>query len=141
MPAVRPFDDPASWLLAANGPGERRLSAPSNVGPHAARSGLLLGLLVVVALVETDVLGPAWPSRAVNIHSVERLADHVHVVNVGAGESNGEGNSLSVYEYVAFGAELGTIGWIGPGEVPPFGAFTLALSRDVQSHSIPTLSS
>lgn len=109
--------------------------------PDTARASLQLRLLVIVALVEADILRPSWPSRAANIHGVEGLADHVHVMHVGAGESNGERDSLSVYEDVAFGAEFGAIGRIGPSEVPPFGALTLALSRDVQSHSMPTFPS
>ena len=72
---------------------------------------------------------------------VERFADHVHVVHVGAGQRDGKRDALPVGQDVPFGAEFCAIGRAGAREVPPFGAFTLALSIDAQSHSMPTLSS
>jgi hypothetical protein len=139
VPAVGPFDNPASWLFSADWANEGGLAAPPNVRPDAAGPSFLFGLLVVVTFVEADVLRPARPSGTTNGHRVEGLSDHMHVVDVGARESNGEGDSLAVYEDVALGSKLGAIGRIGPCEVPPFGDFTLALSRDAQSHSMPTL--
>jgi hypothetical protein len=66
---------------------------------------------------------------------IERLATHVFVVNIGAGESHSQRDALAIGQDMPFGAELGAIGGVGACEVPPFGALMLALSSEVQSHS------
>jgi len=140
VPAVGSFDDPTARLLA-NRARECRLASTTDMRSDTSSTGLLLGFLVVIALVEAQILRTPWPARSADVHGVECLADHVHVVDVGTGQRDGKGDSLAVYESMALGAQFGAIGWIGSREVPPFGAFTLALSRDVQSHSMPTLPS
>ena len=66
---------------------------------------------------------------------IERLATHVFVVNIGAGESHSQRDALAIGQDMPCGAELGAIGGVGACEVPPFGALMLALSSEVQSHS------
>jgi len=141
VPAIGAFHDPPPWLFPANRSSEGGFAASSNVRFDATGASLLLGFLVVVALVETDVLGTPRSTRSADIHGVQGLTHHVHVVDVGAGQCDGQRNALTIYEDVALGAELCAIGRIGSRELPPLGAFTLALSRDAQSHSMPTLSS
>jgi hypothetical protein len=141
VPAVRALDDPPSRFFPANGSSQCGFAASPNVRLDAAHASFLLWLLVVVAFVEADVLGTPRPARRADVHGVQGLAHHVHVMDVGAGQSDGQRNALTIYENVTLGAELCAIGRVGPGELPPFGAFTLALSRDAQSHSIPTLPS
>jgi hypothetical protein len=141
VPTIGAFDDPPPWLFPTNGSGEGGFAASPNVRLDATRACFLLWFAVVVALVETDVLGTPWSARSADIHGVEGRTHHVHVVDVGACQRDGQWHALTIYENVAFGAELCAIGRIGPRELPPFGALTLALSRDAQSHSMPTLSS
>ena len=141
VPAVGSFDDPAPRLLASNGTGEGGLSPTPNVRPDATIARLAFGLLVVVPFVQAEVLWTSGPSRRTQRNRVERPADHMHVVDVGPGERHRQRDALAVGQDVAFCAEFCAIGRIGAREVPPFGALTLALSSDAQSHSMPTLSS
>jgi hypothetical protein len=141
VPAVGSFDDPAPGLLTSNGADEGGLSAAPNVRPDAAIASFAFGLLVVVPFVQADVLRTSGSSRCTQRNRVQRLADHVHVVDVCPRERHGQRDALAVGQDVAFCAQFCAIGRIGAGEVPPFGALTLALSSDAQSHSIPTLSS
>ena len=61
VPAVGAFDDPAS-RFATNATNKRRLAPAANVRLHTALTCLLLAIVVVVALVQADVLGPPWPA-------------------------------------------------------------------------------
>lgn len=141
VPAVGSFDHPAPGLLASNGAGEGGLSATPNVRPDAAIASLAFGLLVVVPLVQAEILRTPGPSRRTQRNRVERLADHVHVVDVRPRERHRQRDALAIGQDMAFCAQFCAIGRIGAREVPPFGALTLALSSDAQSHSRPTLSS
>ena len=141
MRAVRPFDDPASWLLAANRSGQCGFPSASDMRFDSAGARFLLGLLVVVSLVQAEVLRTPRSSGTLEHDGIERLATHVFVVNIGAGESHSQRDALAICQDMPFGAELGAIGGVGACEVPPFGALMLALSSEVQSHSNPTLSS
>ena len=94
-------------------------------------------VLVIVAFVEADVLRTPRPARSANGDRIERLADHPLVVDVGAGQREANWYAATIGQYMALGAELSAIGGIGTGKVPPFGAFTEALSSDDQFQSIP----
>ena len=107
----------------------------------SAGARFLLGLLVVVSLVQAEVLRTPRSSGTLEHDGIERLATHVFVVNIGAGESLSQRDALAICQDIPFGAELGAIDGVGACEVPPFGALMLALSSEVQSHSNPTLSS
>lgn len=61
VPAVGTFDYPAS-RFATNATDKRRLAPAANVRLHTALTCLLLAIVVVVALVQADVLGPPWPA-------------------------------------------------------------------------------
>ncbi len=141
VPAVGSFDDPSPRLLASNRAGESGLSPAPNVWPDAASARLAFGLLVVVPFVQAEVLRTSGPSRCTQRNRVERPSDHMHVVGIGPRERNRQRDTLAVGQDVAFCAEFCAIGRIGTREIPPFGALTLALSSDAQSHSMPTLSS
>ena len=141
MPAIGAFHDPSSRLLSANGSCERWFAASTNVRLDSAGPRFPLGFVVVVAFVETNILGTPRSARSAELHGIQGLAYHVHVVDVGAAQRDRQRNALTVYEDVAFGAEFRAIGRIRTRELPPLGALTLALSRDAHSHSIPTLSS
>jgi hypothetical protein len=141
VPAIGSFDDPAPRLLAADGAGEGGLSPTPDMWPDAASASLPFGLVVVIPFVQAEILRTSGPSRCTQWNRVERPAYHVHVVDVGPGERHRQRDALAVGQDVAFGAEFCAIGRVGAREVPPFGALTLALSSDAQSHSMPTLSS
>jgi hypothetical protein len=94
VPAVRALDDPAT-RTTANVAQKRWLTAAPNMRTNAAATDVTLGVRVVVALVEAEVLRSP------------------------------------------FGTKLAAIGRIWPREAPPLGAFTEALSREVQVQSMP----
>ena len=141
VPAVGSFDDPSPRLLAADGAGEGGLSPTPNVLLDATIASLTFGLLVVVPFVQAEILRTSSPSWRTQRNGIKRRAHHVHVVDVGPGERHRQRDALALGQDMAFCAEFCAIGRIGAGEVPPFGALTLALSSDAQSHSMPTLSS
>ena len=111
------------------------------MGLDAARHNSSLRVVIVVALIETEVLrstGPAWRG---DDHGIERLADHPLVVDVRPGQRDAEYDAAPVGDDVALRSQLSAIGRIGPREFPPFGAFTEALSSEAQAHSMPRSSS
>ena len=61
VPTVGTFNDPAS-RFATNATNKRRLAPSANVRLHTALTCLLLAIVVVVALVQANVLGPPWPA-------------------------------------------------------------------------------
>jgi len=138
VPAVRSLDDPPPGLLAANRSGQWRFSSTANMRHDVALPRFSLWFLVVVALVEAEVVWATATVLSTEDDRIERLADHAHVGDVRSGQRDAEGNAATVGQDVALGAELGAIGRIGPGELPPFGAFTEALSREAHAQSIPT---
>ena len=139
MPAVGALDDPASRPTGLAAP--LLLATPTKVQLDPAARDLACGVVVVVAFVEAEIPRSAWTARCTELNSVERLPGKPLVVNVGAGQRDGDGNATPVGEDVAFRAKFSTICRIGPGEAPPLGAFTEALSREHQFQSIPRFSS
>ena len=138
VPAVGALNDPSPGLLAADGTRQRGLAAAPDMRRYTARPRFLFRLRIVVPFVQADVLRPPGPARRSNHHGVERLAEHVFVVDVGSRDGDAQGNPVRVCQNVAFCPEFCTIGRTGAREVPPFGAFTLALSSEHQLRSIPT---
>ena len=51
-------------------------------------------------------------------------------MDVGASDFCGQRNAPSVGQNVAFDATFRAVGRVGAREVPPFGAFTMALASD-----------
>jgi hypothetical protein len=96
VPAVRPFDDPTSWLLAANRSGQCGFPSASDMRFDSAGARFLLGLLVVVSLVQAEVLRTPRSSGTLEHDGIERLATHVFVVNIGAGESHSQRDTLAI---------------------------------------------
>lgn len=137
MPAVRALDDPTT-RFAANAADHPLLTASADVRDAPALADLLLAVGVVVPFVEADVLGPPRPARRPEYAGVHGRADHPLVVDVGTGDGDRERNSAGVCQNVALGAEFPAIGGVGAREVPPFGAFTDALSIEHQLKSTPT---
>jgi hypothetical protein len=140
VPSVGALDDPAA-RLALNAPQQRLLPAASDVRNDPAGSDRRLGVWVVVALVEAEVLGAARAARRTSDHRVERLADEPLVVDVGAGDLGGQRDTPTIGQDVAFDAAFRAIRGVRASEVPPFGAFTMALSSEDHFHWTPRLRS
>lgn len=96
---------------------------------------------VVKAFVEAEVRGATRSARRTKDYGIERRAGHPLVVDVRSGYLDGDRHAASVGQDVAFCAEFCPIGRIGARVVPPFGAFTLALSSEHHFRSTPTRSS
>jgi hypothetical protein len=137
VPAVGAFHDPTTRLLAADRPSQSWFTTPSYVRSDVPELRFAFALVIVVSLVQAKVLWTTRASRCADYNGVERRADHMHVVHVGAREGHRDRDATTVGQYAPFRAEFGAIGRIGPGKVPPFGAFTLALSSDAQASSTP----
>jgi hypothetical protein len=136
VPAVGTLDDPSAWY-AAHTPKHRWLAASADVRDDSALARLDFGFPVVVALVEAET---SWTEDAPLVgqrDGVEGGADHPLVVNVRAGERHAERDAARVGKDVPLDAFFRTIGWVGAGMVPPFGALTDALSRLHQRQSMP----
>jgi len=140
VPTVGALHDPPAGP-AADAADHWFFAAAPDMRSDATASSFRFAVVVIVALIEADVLGAAWAAWCSDRHGVERLADHPLVVDVGASQRDANRDAASIGQYMAFGAELATIGGIGTGEVPPFGAFTEALSSDDHFKSMPRSSS
>ena len=139
VPAVRALDNPAARLAGLTAP--LLLAASAKVQADPAAGDFARGVVVVVAFVEAEVSWSTGTTRRAQRHRVERLPGEPFIVDVGAGQRDGDGNAAPVGEHVPLRAKLSTICRIGSGEAPPFGAFTEALSREHQVQSIPRFSS
>lgn len=140
VPTVGTLDDPPA-RLSAHATDEWLFASPSNVWDDASIADFPFGISVVEALVQAEVRRPTRPARRPKYDGVERRAGHPLVVDVRSGNLDGDRNAASVGQNVAFGAEFCAIGRIGARVVPPFGAFTLALSSEHHFRSTPTRSS
>ena len=67
----------------------------------------------------------------------QQIGKHHGVVDVGGRWQRPEGNPVGRDDKVILGPRLAAIGRVRPGVVPPFGAFTMALSRLHHFQSIP----
>jgi hypothetical protein len=140
VPAVGPFDDPAA-RLATHAADKGLFASPADVWDDAPIADLAFGVRVVEALVQAEVRRSPRPAWRAKHDGVERGAGHPLVVDIGSGDLDGDGDAARVGQDMAFRAEFCTIGRIGARVVPPFGAFTLALSREHHFKSTPTRSS
>ena len=89
---------------------------------------------VVVALVEAQVFGASWTARAANDHGVEHVADHGSVRHVRSADHHGDRDAASIGQDVPLYAAFRAVRRVRAREVPPFGAFTEALSRELHFH-------
>lgn len=140
MPAVGALDDPAA-RLSVDDAQQRRLATASDVRDDPSLAYLAFGVRVVVALVQTKVDRAARSARRPDDHGVEGGSRHPLVVNVGAGDLYGERDAASIREDVTFDTFLRAIRGVRSSVIPPFGAFTIALSRLDHFHAIPRTAS
>jgi hypothetical protein len=136
VPGVGPFDDPAS-RLPADLSDQRLLAAAPNMRTDTAQANGRRHVRVVVALVETEVLRTTRATRTANDDRVEHFADHGAVGHVRAADERGDWDTAPVGQNVALYAAFRPVRRVRPREVPPFGAFTEALSSELHFHAIP----
>ena len=136
VPGVGALHDPATWL-AAHFADEGRLAAASDMRSDPAQSKSGRDVRVVVALVEAQVLGSPRATWATHDDSVEHFADHAGIRHVRAGDERGEWHAATVGEDVPLYPAFRAVRRIWPREVPPFGAFTEALSNEVHFSAAP----
>jgi hypothetical protein len=136
VPAVRAFNDPAA-RSAAHAADQRRFSSSADVWYDTSLSSFPLAVVVVISLVQTKMLGAARSTWCVHEHGIESRSHHPLVVDVRPRERDSNGDTSSVGQNVTFGPAFSAIGGIRPREVPPFGAFTMAPSREAHSQSMP----
>jgi len=140
VPRIGSFNDPSTGF-AMDASDHPSFAATTDVRNDAAPANLVLAVGVVVALVLAKVLWTPGATAAAKHRRVERGANHPLVVRVRAGDDHRQRNSSTVGQDVPFRAGFRAIGRIGAGEVPPFGAFTVALSIEHQLRSTPIFSS
>ena len=136
VPGVGALDDPAP-RLAVYLADEGLLAAASDVRSNPAKPNRGSNVWIVVPLVETQVLGPPRTARAAHDDSIEHLTDHARVRYVRAGDNGGDRHAAPVGQDVAFDAAFRTVRRVWTREVPPFGAFTEALSRELHFNAAP----
>jgi len=144
VPAIGSLDNPPSCFKAGIVLALRFfLAARFDMRDVAAARGRAARLRIVVALVATEMLARFLSGRRPpNDRRVERGAEHLHVVPVGARECDGQWHAVGVRQVVPFGAQFPPIGRVFPGLIPPLtGADTVAESSDWKRQSIPRSSS
>ena len=87
MPAIGPLDDPSTRSPTATA-GQGGLSSTADMGADASLADSLLGISVVVALVQAEVLGAPGTPWSAHDNGIERLSHHPLVVHVGASDEH-----------------------------------------------------
>lgn len=136
VPRVGALHNPAP-RLAAYFADKRLFTASADVGSNSAQTNRRRDVRVVVTLVEADVVGASRSTGAAHDHSVKDGTDHRGVRHVRAADQRSERHAAAISQNVALDAAFRPVRRIWPGEVPPFGAFTEALSRELHFHAIP----
>ncbi len=140
VPRVGSLHDPAP-RLSADDTKQGLLAASPNVWTDPAQSNRGRDVRIVVALVEAEVHRSTRTTRATNRYSVEHFADHGGVRHVRATDQGCDRHSAAVSQNVAFNAAFRAVRRVRAREVPPFGAFTEALSSELHFQEIPRRSS
>ena len=136
VPGIGALDDPPP-RLASHAAQQRRLTTAADVRLDPATPNLSFGVVVVVSLVEAEVLRAPRAARRSHNDVVQRVGEQPLVVDVGAADHHGDGHTVPIGQDMPLGATLGAVGGVGACEVPSFGAFTMALSREAQSRAAP----
>ena len=140
VPGVRAFHHPASGL-ALHAAQQGLFAAPPDVGRDPANTDGRFRVPVVVTLVQAEVFRPSGPARSAHDHGVEDLGNESLVVDVRAGDLGCQRNTPAVGQDVALDAAFRAIRGVRAREVPPFGAFTMAVSSEDHFHWMPRLRS
>lgn len=140
VPRVGSFNDPSS-RLSTNAAEECVLTAAADVRSNLTNANRFLDISVVVSLVETQVLRSPRAACSTQCNGIENRGYHPLVVHVGRGNLQRNRYTPAIGQDVPFRATFRPICGVWARVVPPFGAFTMALSRLVQSSPAPTAES
>jgi hypothetical protein len=141
VPAVGALDDPATGyaLVPAH---QWRLPTTPGVADDAPTPQAIIHDLVVVALIEAAILrASSLGSGRIGRGPIDRWHCHPHIGHICSAEREPEWDPAPVCEDVPLRPTLGAICGVRAREVPPFGALTMALSREVQFHPMPFFTS
>jgi hypothetical protein len=136
VPRVRALHDPAA-CLAAYLAEQRLLTTPSDVRTNSTQADRRRDVRVVVAFVETKVDRASRPTWATHDDSNKHFADHRGVGHVRSANERGERHAATIRQDMPFYAAFRAVRRVRPREVPPFGAFTEALSSELHFHAMP----
>ena len=140
VPGVGALYDPATGP-ASNTAQERLLAASADVRTDSTDPNSELGVSIVVALVEAQMHWALRTAPLADNDRVQGVGHHPLVMDVRASHQHSQRNSSAVGQDVPLYAAFRAVRRIGPRVVPPFGAFTVALSSEAQSHLMPRLRS
>lgn len=140
VPSVGALHHPAAGL-ALDAAEQGLFATTADVGCDSAGPDGSLRVGVVVSLVEAEVLGTTRAARCTQHHRIESLGNEPLVVDVGAGDLGGQRDAAPVGQNVPLDAAFRAIRRVGAREIPPLGAFTMALSSEDHFHWIPRLRS
>lgn len=140
VPRVGALHHPAA-RLATYLADQRLLATPPDVRTDSAQSDRWRDVRVVVPLIEAQVARTSRPTWATHDDGVEHLAEHRGVGHVRSADERSERHTATVRQNVSLYAAFRAIRRVRPREVPPFGAFTEALSSELHFHAMPRRSS
>jgi hypothetical protein len=140
VPSVGSFNNPSA-RLPEDAAEECVLTTAANVRSNLTRANRPLDISVVVTLVEAQVLWSSRAARTTQRNGIENRSYHPLVVHVRCGNLERDRHASSISQNMSFRATFRPVCRVGTRVVPPFGAFTMALSRLVQSSPTPTAES
>ena len=136
VPTVGPFNLPPT-RLAVHASEKWLLATPPDVSDDPATRQPPLDVRVVVPFVQTAVTRmPPSPWRMAR-RVVDRGNRHPLVVNVRSAQDKAQRNPASIRQDVPLRPALRPVRGVRSRKSPPFGAFTIKLSRDAHVHEIP----
>jgi len=137
MPAVCSLDHPAVCLLPAL-PHRRRDTTVRDVGDVTPSLRREPNVVEVIAFVGAQVLFNGLRRRSWDGQRVQGRSKMDLVMVIGTRECYAQGDSLTIDDKVALGAELSAVSRVLACFIPPFtGAETVTLSSDCHFQSIP----
>jgi len=136
VPAICPLNDPAS-RLPANAADNRRLATPADVRNDTASTDAFLHVCVIVSLVETAVHGLLLRTERMTRSVFQCRQSHPLVVDVRARQDKTERDSFRIRQDVPLRPALRAVRRVRARMSPPFGAFTITLSRLPHFQSMP----
>lgn len=119
------------------------LAARFNMGDVSTSFRRPTQFRIVIAFIATKMLARLGLGRRPrDDNRIQRGAELLHVMPVGARERHRQRDALGVREQVPLGAQFAPIGGVFAGLIPPLtGAETVALSSDWKRQSMPWRSS
>jgi len=92
---------------------------------------------IIITFIEAEILGTAGTAWAAQHHCIEGRRQTPFVVDIGAGDRQCERHATPIRQDVTLAPAFRSVRRIRARLVPPFGAFTEALSIEVQSRPTP----